>query len=225
MRKGYVAPIEVFHALVQQRDQEASGKERRLIGEVLVDRGWLSPWELEDVLVTAADLGYSNRTGETPSDAIPVGRRLHSSGPPQKIARKLGARLTVREVMRRAVVTTPEAVLADALDLAQESGLDAPLVTDGEELVGALRVRDFLDTSRKTQVERCMTSPALTVHADAPVEEVAPLLRQHDLPCIAVVLRGRVVGMLTPDDFQHAGFPRPPADRTPLPYRDLGAGD
>src|SRR5581483_3353200 len=55
VRKRYATPLEVYNGLRQQRDEAARG-EHRPLGEVLLDAGPLTPWELEDVLLTLADL-------------------------------------------------------------------------------------------------------------------------------------------------------------------------
>src|SRR5581483_5746801 len=101
VRKRYATPLEVYNGLRQQRDEAARG-EHRPLGEVLLDAGPLTPWELEDVLLTLADLASgSTRSGETPSDAIALDPTFRSTGPSAETARSFP-----RAIATRAVKTT-----------------------------------------------------------------------------------------------------------------------
>jgi hypothetical protein len=73
VRKGYVTPHRLFQCLQQQRDEDASGFAHRLIGEIMLDNGYLTPGELQDVISTMVDVGYSDyRTGYTPPEGEPI---------------------------------------------------------------------------------------------------------------------------------------------------------
>ncbi|HZU98146.1 MAG TPA: hypothetical protein VFF73_15690 [Planctomycetota bacterium] len=73
VRKGYVTPMRLFQCLQQQRDEDASGFAHRLIGEIMLDNGYLTPAELEEVISTVVELGYADyRTGYTPSEGTPL---------------------------------------------------------------------------------------------------------------------------------------------------------
>lgn len=73
VRKGYVTPLRLFQCLQQQRDEDASGFAHRLIGEIMLDNGYLTAAELEDVISTMVDVGYSDyRTGYTPPEGEPI---------------------------------------------------------------------------------------------------------------------------------------------------------
>jgi hypothetical protein len=73
VRKGYVTPMRLFQCLQQQRDEDASGFPHRLIGEIMLDNGYLTPAELEGVISTVVELGYADyRTGYTPSEGTPL---------------------------------------------------------------------------------------------------------------------------------------------------------
>jgi hypothetical protein len=69
VQKGYVTPMRLFQCLQQQRDEDAGGFPHRLIGEIMLDNGYLTPQELQDVIGTMVDVGYSDyRTGFTPPE-------------------------------------------------------------------------------------------------------------------------------------------------------------
>lgn len=73
VRKGYVTPIRLFQCLQQQRDEDAAGCAHRLIGEIMLDNGYLTPRQLQDVIGTMVDVGYSDyRTGFTPAEGEPI---------------------------------------------------------------------------------------------------------------------------------------------------------
>ncbi len=73
VRKGYVTPIRLFQCLQLQRDEDAAGFPHRLIGEIMLDNGYLTPAELQDVISTMVDVGYADyRTGYTPSEGEPI---------------------------------------------------------------------------------------------------------------------------------------------------------
>jgi hypothetical protein len=63
VRKGYISPVQLFRCLQLQRDEDMAGLAHRLIGEIMVDQGYLSPWELEDVISSMVDQGYSDYRG------------------------------------------------------------------------------------------------------------------------------------------------------------------
>jgi hypothetical protein len=63
VRKGYVTPVQLFRCLQLQRDEDMAGLAHRLIGEIMVDQGYLSAWELEDVISSMVDQGYSDYRG------------------------------------------------------------------------------------------------------------------------------------------------------------------
>jgi len=73
VRKGYVTPLRLFQCLQLQRDEDASGFAHRLLGEIMLDNGYLTPAELEEVISTMVDVGYSDyRTGFTPPEGESV---------------------------------------------------------------------------------------------------------------------------------------------------------
>jgi hypothetical protein len=73
VRKGYVSPLRLFQCLQLQRDEDAAGFPHRLIGEIMLDNGYLTPTELEDVISTMVEVGYADyRTGLTPPEGEPV---------------------------------------------------------------------------------------------------------------------------------------------------------
>lgn len=235
VRKGYVSAMQLYRALLAQRD----ASRHRPIGEVLVERGHLSPWELEDVLVTLADLGSgSSRTGETPSDAFPVGEELYGGGvlyarrypsepeldAPTATETARGAK--VREFMSVGVRTSPDMRLGEVLDALAESDAQAALVLHGEELMGVIDAWDVKDVDRRTPIGRCMRIvPEATVSARASIRDAARIMRETGASVLAVLSCGAAVGIVTQDDLRRAGILPHELDDMPIAYEELGVGD
>lgn len=227
VRKGYLHRRDLERALREQRVLEESGRSRDL-GEVLVERGYLSPWELEDVILTLADLLCGvDRTGETPSEALPL--RLDRGPDPgdASLARSYPRSVAVaRPRVRAADVAAPapwiarDALLGDALALAFERGADVLLVEDDEgEVAGVLPVWDVCQDDPELQVARVL-SPLVPAVSDAtPLDAVGRLLRERDLPCVAVHARGEILGVVTRRGLRRAGVE---TDDEAVPEIELG---
>jgi CBS domain-containing protein len=229
--KGYVTPLQLLFALQQQRDEDATGFPHRMVGEILVDRGWLAPWELEDLVVSLAELGYSStRTGETPSEAIPlrpVKMRRSAIGISRPGHRQFPAHVSpaapirVSELMARPVTTTRKTSVGDVLASAREHATEFVVVLHHQELAGVVSIFDLHDVDPATPVGRCMASPVITVGAHASIHDAARILRDNGIGCAPVMGDGDVIGIVTRDDLRHAGVPRNALD-TPFPERELG---
>jgi hypothetical protein len=50
VKKGYVKPEKVKEAMSEQLDDDLNNRPHRLIGRILMDRGWMSPLQIETVL-------------------------------------------------------------------------------------------------------------------------------------------------------------------------------
>lgn len=50
VKKGYVGPDKVKEAMSEQLDDDLKNRPHRLIGRILMDRGWMSPQQVETVL-------------------------------------------------------------------------------------------------------------------------------------------------------------------------------
>jgi hypothetical protein len=50
VKKGYVDPVKAKEAMSEQVDDDLNNRPHRLIGRILMDRGWMSPQDIESVL-------------------------------------------------------------------------------------------------------------------------------------------------------------------------------
>ncbi|MFW5921066.1 MAG: CBS domain-containing protein [Polyangiales bacterium] len=128
------------------------------------------------------------------------------------------AQLAVRDLMATDIVTLEE---DEDLDLAEQLMQLArirhlPVVRDGD-LVGLVTNRDLLRAQASHLAEPSaeqkkamnlwvkagwiMTRDVQTVEPDAPLLEAAHMLRNHKYGCLPVVEGGKLVGILTEDDF------------------------
>jgi CBS domain-containing protein len=75
-----------------------------------------------------------------------------------------------------------------------------PVVKDDGELLGVISESDILDAERDDKVRDYMSSPAVSVEEDMPVEEVATIFRSKKVNRLPVVSEGRLIGIVTRDD-------------------------
>lgn len=229
VRKGYVTPGDLERALGAQRDV---GRDR-LVGEILLERGLLSPWEVEDVLITLADLAAgSTRSGETPCEPFMVGPELFSGSTlyarrerrrAVAVPRRTAAARLVRDVMEPPLVTTLDAPLGAALDAAFEVEAEAVLVEGRGRLVGVLPVWAFCQHDRETPVGEVLEVSVPSVSAWAPASEAVRILGQSDAPCVAVMAGGDLAGIVSRRSLRRAGMSVPGLEDEVV-QEELGVG-
>lgn len=111
------------------------------------------------------------------------------------------------EGIRRAGVSIgPDGTMRDAAELMERSGVGALAVLDGDHLVGIVTDRDLVRRGLarrldpESRVDSLMTSPAVTIEADADLRTAYAIFRENAVRRLAVTERGRFVGMLAIDD-------------------------
>jgi len=88
----------------------------------------------------------------------------------------------------------------------ERSGVGALAVVDGTQLVGILTDRDLVRRAlafgmpSDARVDSVMSSPVLSIGADADLHEAFAMFRHHVARRLAVVRDGEFVGMITVDD-------------------------
>jgi len=55
IEKGFIRADQLWQALIEQRAQETSGRERRPLGMILKDLGYLSVSQIDEILQTLQD--------------------------------------------------------------------------------------------------------------------------------------------------------------------------
>jgi CBS domain-containing protein len=207
--KGYASPLHVYLALQTQLEEGAEASRRRL-GEIMVERGDLTPRELEDVLRYLDSLKASES-------------RVFPSKAPTRRMKAPAARL-VGQFMRPPVAVASDATVGEAIDLAQDEDVDSVLVMRGRELVGTMALWDLLDLDPEVRVARVMSTAHARVSHQTSADEAARILSEEDQPCLAVIVRGVVAGFVTRAELREAGVAAEKLTST-IPYEELGGSD
>lgn len=113
---------------------------------------------------------------------------------------------TVDALRRSGIGVRPDQTILEAAIIMEQSGVGALAVIDGTELVGIVTDRDLArralahEMAPDARVDGVMSSPVVTIGAEADVHQVFGLFRTHGVRRLAVLQAGRFVGMLTLDD-------------------------
>jgi acetoin utilization protein AcuB len=120
--------------------------------------------------------------------------------------------MLVRDMMNRSPGTiTPEATLADALQLMAEKKNRHLIVVQRDEVMGILSDRDLAlyydpdgmteERWKQAKVRTIMTANPVTIGSGAPVREAARLLLKAAISALPVIDNGQLVGVLSDRDF------------------------
>jgi acetoin utilization protein AcuB len=129
--------------------------------------------------------------------------------------------MLVRDRMTTNPITiTPDTSFPEAFRIMRESQIRHLPVVEDEKLVGVVAQTDLLHASpspatslsvfeinyllANLHVREVMSSPAITVPDDAPLEEVARVLIDKKIGCVPVMHDGTMVGMITETDIFEA---------------------
>jgi len=138
----------------------------------------------------------------------------------------------IEGIRRSGVGISSDRTVAQAATVMERSGVGALAVLDGERLVGIVtdrdRVRRALAQSLPpdSRVDLVMTSPVVTIDADADLHQAFALFRSNGVRRLAVVRAERFVGMITVDDLlvdvanDLADIARPVTAEVIFPQRD-----
>lgn len=115
--------------------------------------------------------------------------------------------MRVMDVLRRTGVgVAPHQTIRDAAQLMESAGVGALAVLDDERLVGVVTDRDLVRRALAKgaepdwRIDAVMTSPAVTIDAEADLHEAFAVFRQHAIRRLAVVRENVFVGMVSVDD-------------------------
>ena len=113
---------------------------------------------------------------------------------------------TTDQVRRSGVGIEPDRTVSEAASLMEHAGVGALAVVDGERLVGIVTDRDLVRRAMAkglapdARIDGVMSSPVVTIDADAELHDAFALFRTHAVRRLAVVSGSRFVGMITVDD-------------------------
>lgn len=113
---------------------------------------------------------------------------------------------TQQRLQRSGIGVAPDRPLAYVAKLMERSGIGFVAVLDGDRLIGVVTDRDLVRRGvaaglpLDARIDAVMSSPVLTIDADTDIHEAFATFRRHAVRRLAVVDRGRFVGVLSLDD-------------------------
>jgi CBS domain-containing protein len=139
---------------------------------------------------------------------------------------------TIDAVYWSGVGLGPERTIRDAAVIMEQAGVGSLAIVDGERLVGIVTDRDLVrralarSVSADARIDSVMTSPVVTIDAEADLHDAFALFRRNGLRRLAVVRGEHFVGMVTIDDLlvhlsgYLADLTRPITAEVFFPHRD-----
>jgi CBS domain-containing protein len=109
-------------------------------------------------------------------------------------------------IRRSGVGVGPESTIHHAAVIMEKSGVGSLAVIDGTHLIGLVTDRDLVrrglaaNLPPDSRVDAVMTSPVVTIDADADLHQAFAMFRTNGIRRLAVIRRQRFVGMITIDD-------------------------
>jgi CBS domain-containing protein len=113
---------------------------------------------------------------------------------------------TIEGMRRSGLSIEPERTIHDAAAVMEQTGVGALAVIDGDRLVGIVTDRDLVRRGlaqglpTDARVDGIMSTPVVTIDADADLHSAFALFRTHAIRRLAVVRGGQFVGVITIDD-------------------------
>lgn len=119
--------------------------------------------------------------------------------------------MAVKHAMDTNIVSVDAKTAAlDAIRLMVEKNVWSLVITRNGKFVGVMTERDFLRRcvkpgldATKTPVEILMSSPLLTIEADAPLGDAMRTMTEKDVRRLYVVQQGRIIGRITQTGLMH----------------------
>jgi signal-transduction protein with cAMP-binding, CBS, and nucleotidyltransferase domain len=112
----------------------------------------------------------------------------------------------VKEIMKPVVNIGPKQTVLEAASLMKESDRGSLLIVEGKITVGIITERDFVvrviaeNLSHTTPVSKVMSSPLITINANATLKEAAKIMCERRIRRLPVIEAGAVAGILAASD-------------------------
>lgn len=113
---------------------------------------------------------------------------------------------TIDALRRSGVGIKPGQTIREAAELMEHTGVGSLAVVDGTRLTGIVTDRDLVRRGLArglpldARVDTVMSSPVITVDAEADLHDAFKVFRTHGVRRLAVVRDGQFTGMITVDD-------------------------
>ena len=116
--------------------------------------------------------------------------------------------MLVQEIMTKNVVDIGcNDLVVDACKKFASMKVGSLVVMDKDMIVGIITERDIIQEivlvngdPKKTKVMKIMSPNIKTIHAMAPVEKAADIMKEHSIKKLPVVLNNEIVGIVTEND-------------------------
>jgi CBS domain-containing protein len=113
---------------------------------------------------------------------------------------------TIDRLRRSGVSIGPDRPIRDAAALMEYASIGALAVVDGDHLIGIVTDRDLVRRAMAqalpldARVDSVMSTPVITIDANADLDVAFEIFRTHGMRRLAVVRENEFVGMITIDD-------------------------
>ena len=113
---------------------------------------------------------------------------------------------TIEAVRRSGIGIRPDTSVREAAEVMAQAAVGSLAVLDGERVVGIVTDRDLVrravaqGASYDARADSVMSSPVITIDADADLHDAFALFRTHAIRRLAVVRDEQFVGMVAIDD-------------------------
>ena len=175
---------------------------------ISVDSDWLYPTEQSMEIVTSlnandVEVSYSEIKSNYGHDAF-----LLEKGQLNYIFSKFLADSVVEDLMMEKIATIKEDVdVREAAKLMLDKHVThIPVVTDDYKLIGIVTSWDLSKSiaTNSNQLKDIMTKTVKYCHADDTIEDIARMMRKHDISCLPVVDEDmKVQGLITTDQISN----------------------
>lgn len=116
--------------------------------------------------------------------------------------------MLVEEVMTKDVVTIDcNKSIYEACQVYKDKRVGCLVVMDKDIIVGIVTERDIIErgilqnkTIKKVKIREIMSSNIRTIHALAPLEKAAQIMKENKIKKLPVILNNKIVGIITQTD-------------------------
>jgi len=119
--------------------------------------------------------------------------------------------MIVKEIMSKNImrINSNDSII-NACKKYSEKKVGSLVVMDKDIIVGIVTERDIIERAilqekhpQKTKIREIMTPNIITVHALAPIEKAAKIMKDKKIKKLPVVLNNEIVGIITETDLSH----------------------
>lgn len=113
---------------------------------------------------------------------------------------------TISRLRRSGIGVGPDRTIADVAKLMTSSGVGSIAIVENDRIVGVVTDRDLVrrgvarNLPTDSRIDSVMTTPVVTIEADAPLHDAVDTFARHAIRRIVVVDHEKFVGVVSLDD-------------------------